>query len=196
MNNLILSGVIASDIKNSAGVVNTNIESANTDHADKKNTHVTFDICVRHTTKVGKVKKEYFRVNTWNGMAEWAKENLCPGQVIAVNGYLTSRQLTVGDTVVKTMEICAKEILPSGTIRTSALVAEETVQTSASMEPMTLPANTPMMISEGDFPQKSDMAAITSTDFGKRLSEAVERALDGATGAAPTGDAPMPDKAA
>lgn len=155
MNNLTISGVIASDIL---------------PRNEGENEHSAFDLVVRHTTKAGKAKKEYFRVNTWNGMAAWAVKNLQPGQIVAVSGYLIQRQVAVGETVVRTTEICAKEIVPGASpaaIRRTELPSEPVLNPTVSRE-------------------------MSATDFGKRLSEAVEKVL--AEGVTDPGQANAPEQ--
>ena len=72
--------------------------------------HLAFQLCVRHRTAKGAVKRELYRVNAWNNTASWGKANLRQGQPLAVEGYLTQR--IVGETGVICVEVTAEEFFP------------------------------------------------------------------------------------
>ena len=72
--------------------------------------HFILALGVRHKTRSGETKRENYRVSAWNGTADWAKDNLIAGQIVAVQGYLT--QHTSRDGAIIT-EIAAEEFIPS-----------------------------------------------------------------------------------
>lgn len=52
--------------------------------------HLSFALKVTHRARSGG-KKEYYPVNAWNQTAQWGLQQLCQGQRVLVEGYLTQR---------------------------------------------------------------------------------------------------------
>ena len=72
--------------------------------------HTVFPLSVRHKTSAGVVKKELYRINAWNGNAEFSRERLAKGMKIAVEGYLTQRVFQAGGVPIVSVEVAADEI--------------------------------------------------------------------------------------
>lgn len=72
--------------------------------------HTVFLLSVRHKTSAGVVKKELYRINAWNGNAEFSRERLAKGMKIAVEGYLTQRVFQAGGVPIVSVEVAADEI--------------------------------------------------------------------------------------
>ena len=53
--------------------------------------HLTFRLGVRHKTRSGETRFEYYRVSAWHKTALWAQDRLRRGQLVSVAGYLTQR---------------------------------------------------------------------------------------------------------
>ena len=53
--------------------------------------HLTFRLGVRHKTRSGETRFEYYRVSAWHKTALWAQARLRRGQLVSVAGYLTQR---------------------------------------------------------------------------------------------------------
>ena len=71
--------------------------------------HLVIKLCIRHKTRSGELRSEWYRINAWNGVAKWASENLKRGQLISVQGYLTQRQIRNADAIITATEITATE---------------------------------------------------------------------------------------
>ena len=74
--------------------------------------HLVFNLSVRHKTRAGEIRKESYRVSAWYKTAQWGISNLAKGQLVAIQGYLTQRQVVVGNIVGTSTEIVAEEFLP------------------------------------------------------------------------------------
>lgn len=98
MNKIFMSGMIA-------GAPVLRMEKGDT-------AHLTLMISVRHRTQSGEMKKELYRVNAWNTMARWGADNLVKGQIVALQGYLTQRQVQAGGMSAIVTEITAEEFMP------------------------------------------------------------------------------------
>lgn len=77
MNKVYLSGVVS-------GAVMIRSES-------RKGEHIEFDVQVRHKTSDNVMKKELYRIHCWNRLGGWAKENLKPGKLVIIEGYLIQK---------------------------------------------------------------------------------------------------------
>ena len=64
---------------------------------------------VQHRTKTGERRREYYRVNAWNGTANWADKNLKKGQLITIQGYLSQRKFSINGVSGNATEITADE---------------------------------------------------------------------------------------
>lgn len=67
---------------------------------------------VRHRTRGGEMHQEIYHVNAWNNAARWGAENLSRGQIVAVQGYLTQRQIQTAGITATATEVTAEEFLP------------------------------------------------------------------------------------
>lgn len=82
-------------------------------HTEKSNVaHLVLNLAVRHKTKTGELRTEVYRVSAWNNTAKWGVKNLGKGQIVAIHGYLTQRQIKMGSVTVATTEIAVDEFLP------------------------------------------------------------------------------------
>ena len=76
--------------------------------------HAAFPLCVSHKTKQGLMKRELYSIQTWNGVAEWARDNLKQGQRVMLQGYLTQRRITQPDGKIRIeAEVTAEEFFPA-----------------------------------------------------------------------------------
>lgn len=98
MNKLFISGFIADDpqLRQEQGEI----------------PHLVFNLSVRHKTRFGEVRKETYRVSAWHKAAQWGANNLVKGQLVAIQGYLTQRQVVAGNITATTTEIAVDEFLP------------------------------------------------------------------------------------
>ena len=55
------------------------------------------------------MRKEIYPLSAWNNAAKWGAAKLFKGQYITVQGFLTQRHVTVGDTPMISMEISVEE---------------------------------------------------------------------------------------
>lgn len=69
--------------------------------------HLVMSVRVAHKKRNGERRSEDYRVNAWNRIAKWGKENLKHGQIIALQGYLTQNASNNHAT-----EITVEEFLP------------------------------------------------------------------------------------
>ena len=69
--------------------------------------HLVMSVRVAHKKRNGERRSEDYRVNAWNRIAKWGKENLKQGQIIALQGYLTQNASNNHAT-----EITVEEFLP------------------------------------------------------------------------------------
>lgn len=74
--------------------------------------HLSLVMSVRHRTRSGETHQELYHVNAWNNAARWGAENLTKGQIVAVQGYLTQRQIQAGGITATATEVTAEEFLP------------------------------------------------------------------------------------
>ena len=103
--------------------------------------HVTFPLCVSHKTRQGLVKRELYNIQTWNGVAEWAHDNLKQGQRVMLQGYLTQRGVRQGDGGARiVVEVTAEEMFPASmprpvtVVQTKAISAEEASERAAGQD--------------------------------------------------------------
>lgn len=69
--------------------------------------HLVMTVRVAHKKRNGERRSEDYRVNAWNRVAQWGKDNLEQSQIIALQGYLTQNASNNHAT-----EITAEEFLP------------------------------------------------------------------------------------
>lgn len=69
--------------------------------------HLMMTVRVAHKKRNGERRSEDYRVNAWNRVAQWGKDNLKQGQIIALQGYLTQNASNNHAT-----EITVEEFLP------------------------------------------------------------------------------------
>lgn len=69
--------------------------------------HLVMTVRVAHRKRNGERRSEDYRVNAWNRVAQWGKEKLEQGQIIALQGYLTQNASKNHAT-----EITVEEFLP------------------------------------------------------------------------------------
>lgn len=74
--------------------------------------HLVFNLSVRHKTRGGETRKEAYRVSAWYKAAQWGADNLAKGQLVAIQGYLTQRQVVAGNITATSTEIAVDEFLP------------------------------------------------------------------------------------
>lgn len=74
--------------------------------------HLTLNLSVRHKVKSGEFRKEVYRVSAWYNTAKWGAEHLNKGHVIGIEGYLTQRQVSIGNITMGVPEIVVEEFLP------------------------------------------------------------------------------------
>lgn len=73
--------------------------------------HLTFSLRVRHRTRAGEVRSEFYRVNAWRNAARWGAEKLARGQIVGVQGYLTQRRVAGEGEPMFVTEVTAEEFL-------------------------------------------------------------------------------------
>ena len=71
--------------------------------------HLTFRLGVRHKTRSGEVRSEYYRVSAWHRTALWARDRLRRGQLVSVAGYLTQRTVRRAEETLHCAEIVAEQ---------------------------------------------------------------------------------------
>lgn len=71
--------------------------------------HLTFRLGVRHKTRSGEVRSEYYRVSAWHKAALWARDRLRRGQLVSVAGYLTQRTVRREEETLHCTEIVAEQ---------------------------------------------------------------------------------------
>lgn len=71
--------------------------------------HLTFRLGVRHKTRSGETRFEYYRVSAWHKTALWAQDKLQRGQIISVVGYLTQRTVQRTEETLRCSEIVAEQ---------------------------------------------------------------------------------------
>ena len=116
MNRLYIDGMIASEpvFKMESGEV----------------PHLTFRLGVRHKTRSGETRFEYYRVSAWHKTALWAQARLRRGQLVSVAGYLTQRTVQRAEETLRCAEIVAEQfqfLKPLG--RTKDALAQENPST-------------------------------------------------------------------
>lgn len=74
--------------------------------------HLVFNLSVRHKTRSGESRREAYRVSAWHKTARWGADNLSKGQLVAIQGYLTQRQVVAGNITATSTEIAVEEFLP------------------------------------------------------------------------------------
>ena len=70
---------------------------------------LTFRLGVRHKTRSGEVRSEYYRVSAWHKAALWARDRLRRGQLVSVAGYLTQRTVRRTEETLHCAEIVAEQ---------------------------------------------------------------------------------------
>ena len=88
--------------------------------------HLTFRLGVRHKTRSGETRFEYYRVSAWHKTALWAQARLRRGQLVSVAGYLTQRTVQRAEETLRCAEIVAEQfqlLEPLG--RTKGVPAQE-----------------------------------------------------------------------
>ena len=71
--------------------------------------HLTFRLGVRHKTRSGETRFEYYRVSAWHKTALWAQDKLRRGQLVSVAGYLTQRTVYRTEETLRCAEIVAEQ---------------------------------------------------------------------------------------
>lgn len=71
--------------------------------------HLTFRLSVRHKTRSGEMRSEFYRVSAWHKTAIWAQDKLQRGQIISVAGYLTQRTVQRAEETLRYTEIIAEQ---------------------------------------------------------------------------------------
>ncbi len=71
--------------------------------------HLTFRLGVRHKTRSGETRSEYYRVSAWHRTALWARDRLRRGQLVSVAGYLTQRTVRREEETLHCTEIVAEQ---------------------------------------------------------------------------------------
>ena len=71
--------------------------------------HLTFRLSVRHKTRSGEMRSEFYRVSAWYKTAIWAQDKLQRGQIVSVAGYLTQRTVFCSPETLRTAEIVAEQ---------------------------------------------------------------------------------------
>ena len=71
--------------------------------------HLTFRLGVRHKTRSGETRFEYYRVSAWHKTALWAQDKLRRGQLVSVAGYLTQRTVQRAEETMRCAEIVAEQ---------------------------------------------------------------------------------------
>ena len=71
--------------------------------------HLTFRLGVRHKTRSGETRDEYYRVSAWHRTALWARDRLRRGQLVNVAGYLTQRTVQRAEETLYCAEIVAEQ---------------------------------------------------------------------------------------
>lgn len=95
MNRLYIDGMIASEPV-------FRMESGETPH-------LTFRLGVRHKTRSGETRSEFYRVSAWHKAALWGHTKLRRGQIISVSGYLTQRTVYRAEEALQIAEIAAEQ---------------------------------------------------------------------------------------
>ena len=72
--------------------------------------HLTFRLGVRHKTRSGETRDEYYRVSAWHRTALWARDRLRRGQLVNVAGYLTQRTVQRAEETLYCAEIVAEQL--------------------------------------------------------------------------------------
>ena len=70
--------------------------------------HLTFRLGVRHKTRSGETRFEYYRVSAWHKTALWAQDKFRRGQLVSVAGYLTQRTVQRAEETLRCAEIVAE----------------------------------------------------------------------------------------
>ena len=70
--------------------------------------HLTFRLSVRHKTRSGEMRSEFYRVSAWHKTALWAQARLRRGQLVSVAGYLTQRTVQRAEETLRCAEIVAE----------------------------------------------------------------------------------------
>lgn len=70
--------------------------------------HLTFRLGVRHKTRSGETRFEYYRVSAWHKTALWAQNKLRRGRFVGVAGYLTQRTVYRTEETLRCAEIVAE----------------------------------------------------------------------------------------
>ena len=107
MNKVFLSGIISD-------VPEYRIEKNET-------AHLTFNLMVRHHRQAGDVKRELYRINAWNGKAQWGAKHLKQGQILSFEGCLTQRQVKIGNMVFPCTEVTVEEFAANANREPEAL---------------------------------------------------------------------------
>lgn len=71
--------------------------------------HLTFHLGVRHKTRSGETRFEYYRVSAWHKTALWAQDRFRRGQLVSVAGYLTQRTVRRAEETLHCAEIVAEQ---------------------------------------------------------------------------------------
>ena len=71
--------------------------------------HLTFWLGVRHKTRSGETRFEYYRVSAWHRTALWAQDRLRRGQFVSVAGYLTQRTVQRAEEKLHCAEIVVEQ---------------------------------------------------------------------------------------
>jgi single-stranded DNA-binding protein len=87
--------------------------------------HLIFSLSVRHKTRSGELRKEYYRISAWNNSARWGSEHLTRGQVISVQGYLSQRKIQQEQETLFIPEVVAEEFLPMRQVQMAVIASDE-----------------------------------------------------------------------
>lgn len=110
MNKVYLSGLVASQPTLTTGEV----------------PHLVYDLSVIHRTAKNETRRELYRVNAWNGPAQWGYQNLRLGGMVALQGYLT-QHTTAGESghTVRQVEVTAEEFIVGAKLKRVETVQPE-----------------------------------------------------------------------
>ncbi len=77
--------------------------------------HCAFALLVKHRSKKG-MREEAYQINAWHKCAEYCVAYLKSGMRVALQGYLTQRDIPIGEKMFRATEVTMSEaFLPSPT---------------------------------------------------------------------------------
>ena len=87
--------------------------------------HLIFSLSVRHKTRSGELRNEYYRISAWNNSARWGSVHLTRGQVVCVQGYLSQRKIQKEQETLFIPEVVAEEFLPMRQVQMAVIASDE-----------------------------------------------------------------------